>query len=295
MVKFLYRFVVLSLFISVDLPATAQVNFHEMGKWQDSLVRLEGEIKVLQGDAERVAKNFTFVKTLVSALKERHAYLYNFDKLTSITVLRAPDDSFRIFTWNVDLNDGSFLYYGAIQRKTKDGKLSLVPLLDKTFEIQQPEEASLQPDHWYGARYYDIQQLGDAYILLGWKGHNADYTQKVIEILHLQNNQFVLGKSLFADQPKLQRRIFSFSKQASMFLKFDRSQDQLVFDHIVPANSSFTGNYKYYGPDLSYDAYLLKGGKLQLKTNIPFANAPSAGDDASMVPGQAIPNRKSGL
>lgn len=297
MIKFFFSSVLLllsSCFISVN-KVQAQVNFHEMGKWQDSLLRLEGQIKVLQSDAERLEKNFVFVKTLVSSLKERHAYLFNFDKLSSITVLRSPDDSFRIFSWNVDLNDGSYLYYGAIQRKTKDGKLSLVPLLDKTFEIQKPEEALLSPDNWYGARYYDIQALGDAYVLLGWKGHNADYTQKVIEILHLQNDQFILGKTLFADQPNSQRRIFNFSKQASMYLKFDRPQERLIFDHIVPANSSFTGNFKYYGPDLSYDAYLLKGGKLLLKSDVPFANAPHADDNSAIIPGQAIPKMKSGL
>jgi len=295
MVKFFFSSILLSFFLLSVQPAKAQVNFHEMGKWQDSLLRLEGQIKVLQSDAERLEKNFAFVKTLVSSLKERHAYLFNFDKLSSMTVLRSPDDSFRIFSWNVDLNDGSYLYYGAIQRKTKDGKLSLIPLLDKTFEIQQPEEALLKPDNWYGARYYDIQAVGDAYVLLGWKGHNADYSQKVIEILHLQNDQFMLGKTLFADQPNLQRRIFNFSKQASMYLKFDRGQNRLIFDHIVPANSSFVGNFKYYGPDLSYDAYLFQGGKLLLKSDVPFANAPRAEDNLNIVPGQAIPKMKSGL
>lgn len=276
-------------------PVKAQVNFHKMGNWQDSLLNLGTVMFNSKSEAERLEKNFVFVKTLVSSLKEPHAYLFNFDKLKMISVLRAADDKFRIFSWNIPLHDGSYLYYGAIQLKTKDGKLKLVPLLDKTFEIANPEEALLKPDNWYGAQYYDIQPLGNVYILLGWKGHGPSYSQKVIEILDFENDSFLLGKKVFSDQPQLQRKLFSYTRQASMYLKYHKAENSLIFDHIVPADSSLIGNFKYYGPDLTHDAYQLKQGQLLFKSNVPFTNLPNEADKLNIIPGKAIPKKKSGL
>lgn len=297
MTKFFFNKIWLLVFIVgiATAPLRAQVNFHKMGVWQDSLLHLGTTMFQSKAEAERLEKNFVFVKTLVSSLKEPHAYLFNFDKLQMISVLRSPDDKFRIFSWNIPLHDGSYLYYGALQVKTKDGKLKLVPLLDKTFEIEKPEEALLKPDNWYGAQYYDIIPLGNAYVLLGWKGHGPTYSQKVIEILHFENDAFLLGKKVFSDQPEMQRKLFSYTQQASMYLKYHKTENSLIFDHIVPADSSLIGNFKYYGPDLTHDAYQLKQGKLLFKSHVPFTNQPSEVDKINIVPGKAIPKKKSGL
>ncbi|QBQ41866.1 hypothetical protein [Sphingobacterium psychroaquaticum] len=266
-----------------------------MNKWQDSLLMLGKDMYRLKGEAERLEKNFTFVKSLVSALKEKHSYMYNFEKLNMISVVKAPDDRFRIFSWNIPLNDGSYLYYGAIQTKTKDGKLDLVPLLDKTFWVENPDSDILKPDHWYGAQYYDIVSMGDAYVLLGWKGHEPTYTQKVIEILHFENGVYSLGKKVFSDNPIWSRRIFKYTSQASMYLKYHKDKNSFIFDHIVPAAPNLVGKFAYYGPDLTYDAYVIEQGKLVLKSNIPFQNPPREEDHLNIVPGKAIPKKSSGF
>jgi len=273
----------------------AQVNFYNMNKWQDSLLRLGKEMYNLQGEAERMDKNFTFVKTLVSSLKEKHSYLYNFEKLDMISVLRSPDDKFRVFSWHIPLNDGSYLYYGAIQSKTKDGKLQLSGLLDKTFEIENPEIAVVGTDYWYGAQYYDMVPLGQDYVLLGWKGHGSTYSKKVIEILHVENGVFKLGKPVFSDESKITRKIFNFTREASMYLKYHPENKQIIFDHIVPADPSLKGNFRYYGPDLTFDAYEIQNGKLQYQSDILFQNPTREADDLNLVPGKALPNKKSGL
>src|SRR3546814_16711163 len=70
-----------------------------------------------------------------------------------VSILDAPDDRFRIFSWHIPLNDGSYLYYGTIQLNTPDGSLKMYPLLDKTYEITEPEQAVTAPDNWYGPPY----------------------------------------------------------------------------------------------------------------------------------------------
>jgi hypothetical protein len=46
----------------------------------------------------------------------------------------------------------------------------------------------------------------------------------------------------------------------------------IVFDHLSPANESYTGNYQYYGPDLSFDALRFENGIWELKENIDVRN-----------------------
>src|SRR5690606_7932922 len=228
-------------------PLSAQ-NIQKMDQWQDSLLHVGRQMFQSGAEAERIERNFVFVKTLVSALKEPNSYFYAFDKLDMISVISAPDNSFRIFSWNIPLQDGSYLYYGSIQHKVAGGKLKLTPLLDKTFEIQNPTQDITSNSTWYGAQYYDIIPISKyQFILLGWKGHHAEYTNKVIEVLHISPaGEVKLGGPVFSDDPKMVRKIFSYTKNASMYLQFDKERSRIVFDHIVPVSPQHEGNFKYY-------------------------------------------------
>src|SRR5690606_17904102 len=134
---------------------------------------------------------------LVSALQTPHSYDFPFDSLNMVSLLRSPDDAFRIFTWHLPLNDGSYLYYGTIQLNTPDGRLQMFPLLDRTYEIATPETAVTGVQNWYGAQYYRIIPFNGDYVLLGWKGYTPHVTQKVIEILRFAGDGVQLGKAIF--------------------------------------------------------------------------------------------------
>lgn len=240
--------------------------------YEDSLHKYGQDMFFSESESERIENNFSFVRTLVRALHVQNSFDYPFERLDMISILQAPDKSFRIFSWNIPLSDGSYLYYGSLQFSTSDGTLSLIPLLDKTFEITKPEMELLSNDMWYGAQYYDIFPLGNSYVLLGWKGHTAEYTQKVIDILTIKNNKIEWGKPVFSEEPTKVRKLFNYTRQASMYLKYHAEESKIYFDHIVPVNEGVEGNYKYYGPDLSYDAYEIKNGQLLFHENVSFFN-----------------------
>lgn len=273
----------------------AQLDVDKMSSWQDSLERVGARLFATSVDPEKLQHNADFVKTLVSALKESFSYSYDFDGLDFVSKIKSPDDKFRIFSWAIALSDGSYLYYGAIQLRTADGSLKLVPLLDQTFEIANPDEEILSTDKWFGARYYDILPLAEGYILLGWKGHGATYTKKVIEPLVYDGSVFRLGAKVFSDNTAISRRIFNYTRQASMYLVYHPERSQIVFDHIVPADEGLEGNYRYYGPDLSFDAYELGSGRLVLRSDIEFQN-PVRGDEDNFLDPTSVPrDRRSGL
>ena len=101
----------------------------QLNTFQDSLANLSKTFVNDQNDLERKNANYLFIKTLVSALKIPNSFLYPFDSVKSISILNSPDNKFRIFSWPVMNNDGSYRFYGAIQMNT-GGALKLYPLED---------------------------------------------------------------------------------------------------------------------------------------------------------------------
>ncbi len=271
--------------------------FQKIQALEDSLAKLGYTMYNEPSEPERLEANFTFVKTLVSALKVPHSYTFPFDSLDMVSILDAPDDRFRIFSWHIPLNDGSYLYYGAIQLHTSDGSLKLYPLLDKTYEIAEPEQAVTTPDHWYGAQYYRIVALNSAYVLLGWKGYTPYVTQKVIEVLRLTESGAQLGQPIFDDAEgnKPARAIYRYSRNASMYLDYDTAENRIVFDHLAPADQRQQGQYEQYGPDLTYDAWQLANGRLVLISEVPFLNPPSSNDNRFNDPTKPQNHPKSGF
>lgn len=263
-------FLLIALFLFSHLQSYSQEK--DMAALEDSLSHYGKNMFASISEPIRLENNFAFINTLVEALKNKNSFDYPFSRLEMISILTDPDSTFRVFSWNIPLNDGSYLFYGSIQFRTPSGELKLLPLLDKTFEIENPQTEILSSDKWYGAQYYDIIPIKDSYILLGWKGHSKDYTQKVIEILTIDEDSVQLGKAVFLENEKWTRRVFNYTRQASMYLRYHPEEKQIYFDHIAPLKEELKGEYKYYGPDLSHDAYEIKNDKLEFKEDVELRN-----------------------
>ncbi|MGV3762166.1 hypothetical protein [Parapedobacter sp.] len=272
-------------------------NLQKIRSLEDSLAKLGYTMYNEPSEPERLDANFTFVKTLVSALKEPYSYRFPFDSLDMVSILSAPDESFRIFSWHLQLNDGSYLYYGTIQLNTSDGSLKMYPLLDKTYEIAEPEQAIMATDNWYGAQYYQMVPLNGAYALLGWKGHTPYVTQKVIEVLRLTKNGAQLGQAIFDTEAggTQTRAIYRYNRNVSMHLEYDSVENRIVFDHLAPADPRQPEQYEQYGPDLSYDAWQLENGRLVFVADVPLMNPPHPNDSRFNDPAKPQHHPKSGL
>lgn len=271
--------------------------FQEIRMLEDSLATLGYTMYNEPSEPERLEANFTFVKTLVQALKEPYSYTFPFDSLHMVSILRAPDDKYRVFSWHIQLNDGSYLFYGTIQLNTPDGSLKMYPLLDKTYEIESPEAAITTADNWYGAQYYRIVPVDDAYVLLGWKGHTPYMTQKVIEVLRLTDSGAQLGKAIFdgADSHPPARIIYRYNRNASMYLDYDAAEKRLVLDHLAPTDAAQQGHYEQYGPDMTYDAWRIENGRLVLVSDVPLMNPSQPTDDQYNDPKKPQNHPKSGI
>jgi len=246
---------------------------------QDSLIRLGFTIYNEPNEALRLSANYTFIKTLVQLLKSPNSFDKPLDSLNMIAVKASPDQSFRLFSWHLKLDDGSYRYYGAIQLNTPDGSLNLKPLVDKSPALEKPDKAISDNNQWYGAQYYDIiplDGLPNHYILLGWRGSTPEVTEKVIEVLNLTAKHILFGKALFkgkAVYEQVTRVIYRYNAHASMLLKYEKPNQQIIMDHLAPSDPAYVGEFKYYGPDMSYDAWEIKKDYLQLLEDLPLKNS----------------------
>jgi hypothetical protein len=259
----------------------AAADLKQLTTFQDSLKHLGSEFINSEIDVHRKAANYTFIKTLVSALKTPNSFYFPFDSVKSISILNSPDDKFRFFTWHVINDDGSHRFYGAIQMNT-GGALKLYPLEDYSPFLKNPEDSVTDNHKWYGAQYYKIIPVGGLnpyYVLLGWKGNTVESTKKVIDVISFKNGNMQLGLPVFDEKGKSRKRIvFEYTEQASMLLRYVPEQHLIVFDNLVPPDKKSVGKPQTYGPDLSYNGFRLKNGRWELVENLDMRNVPSEKD-----------------
>ncbi|WP_158800482.1 hypothetical protein [Pedobacter sp. L105] len=294
MKKRFISFLIIFICCYTTAPVFAQLSsagITVLTKDQDSLINAAGTLFAASGNIRRFEQNAKFIKMLVNALKTPSSFDFGFDSLKTISVVKSPDNTFRIFSWYVPTEEGTYRFFGAIQLATKDGKLKLYPLIDDTEHIKD-DNIVTSNKLWYGARYYEIVPLvmsgqKTCYALLGWKGNNSKTSKKVIDILSFNQDEVQFGKPVFEgakNTPVKNRIVFEYNKLNSMTLRLDKKEQMIVFDHLAPFDPNMVGNFQYYASDSSFDGYHLVGDKLKLAENIELRNDPNALDEQYVDP-----------
>ncbi len=264
-------FTIIILFVIVCFARPAIPDKKQMGE-------LLHRIYLSKSDTLKDSLNAVLLDSMRVWLKNESTFRYNFDSVPHIGIMYSPDNAFRIYNWNIQWNDGTFTYYGFLQLFNKKGQFCLHELMDKSDFIENPENQTLDPQMWFGVLYYQIFKVDDKktpyYMLLGWDGNNDYSKKKIIEVLYFNANgmpQF--GKNVFkGEKARLKRIIFEYSYLANMSLRYYDENKSIIFDHLAPPKPSLTGQYRFYGPDFSYDAYVFNDGKWEFRSNVDARN-----------------------
>lgn len=194
-----------------------------------------------------------FVRQLVQALKTTNSYYYPFDSLThnGLSIIHAPDNTFRIITWALPQFKYSgaytYEYFGAIQMNSPE--LKLFGLQDKSSEMGSSEMQVCTPNNWFGALYYGITQNVWAdttyYTLFGWDGHNDRSTKKLADVLYFKDNQPLFGAPIFqvVKDGKMSiknRFVLEFKEGASVTLNYNAEQQKIIFDSLISEDQENT-------------------------------------------------------
>ena len=217
------------------------------------------EMGAAETDAAKDSANLLVKHELRLLLEAYDAFTANFDDI-KLSRVDAPDGKFRLFTWNLPYANGSHGFEGFLVVQEKKRRV-LFELRDMSSKITAPTAVELGPDKWYGAVYYAVVPVWKGgkvyYTLLGWKGQSSIETRKVIDVLSFRGGMPRFGAPLFGEgKVHRQREVFGYSFQASMSLRWDAAMKRIVLDHLSPGRQDLEGQAAFYGPDMSYDAYV---------------------------------------
>jgi len=214
---------------------------------------------------ERITSCYYFIQTLKKALSVPNSFDYDFNSIKTVSAIRSEDERFRLFSWNLLLDSGKYMYFGAIQMNNEDS-LELYGLYDSSEYNKDIIYGQFDNKHWMGALIYQMHHYKykkkDYYITFGWDGQDARTNRKVVDVLWFdEKGKPQFGEEIFDFDGDLQARmIFDFNDKAAMLLRYDKDEDAIVFANLVPINPQMVGMYENYVPDGTYDYLKLEKG-----------------------------------
>jgi len=255
---------------SIDAQPTLKAERISLKKWEDSLKQYSTQIVDGKNASDRFTADSIFTKILVRALVIKNSFYYPFNSLENISKLFSPDSSFKIFTWQMVINENMIRQHGAIQMKTEDGSLQLLPLIDKSDIIINQEDTVTNNRSWIGAIYYKIIPTKNGnkrfYTLIGYDENNIRSTKKIIETLEFINGEPIFGSHLFSFSedskklPPLSRFILEFKKNTGARVNYDSELGMIILEHLESESNEPSKKWTFI-PDGDYEGFKWKNGK----------------------------------
>ena len=248
--------IAISLFICWNTVISQEINFEQK---ENKIVSLAKTILEAENDSLKIHANNQLKKTLIQVLNTKKSYLYEFKETEHISILQPKNKKIKIITWFIPYVNGSFEYFGIIQKCNKRGKkCDLYILEDNADLLANNAYNNVQINNWYGCIYYDIIitniEKETYYTLLGWDGNDSKTTKKIIDVLNIKKNEApFFGANIFNN--KQQRIIIEYSSKYPVSLKYDQKLEYIVFDHLEPMDGISIGSFNLYAPNLSYDIF----------------------------------------
>ena len=242
----------------------------ELKQKEDSLKTFAVDIIQGRTAAVRLTADSMFTRMFVRALKIKNSFHYPFDSLITISRLSPEDSTFKIFTWQMVVNEYVTRQHGAIQMKTAAGSLLLFPLIDKSAVTQDKEDTIGNNFGWMGAVYYKLIEKTafgkNYYTLLGYDENNINSNKKVIEMLTFKDGEPIFGGANFSFQDNSvmkksrARYVMEYKKNSSPRLTYDPDQDMIIYEHLISETGEPNKKYTYI-PDGDYEGLKWIDGK----------------------------------
>lgn len=248
----------------------------ELRSIESEIVAFHDRLRASQDESERLLLHDSMRYAMRAALSIPESFDYPFDRLKKMAVLSSDDGIFRVINWNVPKDNGTHIY-GAFfmwkEEKRKEDELHWVELEQVMDDRGNYINKYMTPEQWKGALYYEVitvkHKRDTYYLLLGWDGANSVINRKIIEPVTLRGDKVRLGAPVFVvDKGNPKRFIMEYSEEVSASLKYRKGEDRIVFDHLAPRAQGLEGNPAFYGPDLTFDAFVYDKGKWVFEPNV---------------------------
>jgi len=249
----------------------ASADKRKLREKEDSLKVLSKTIAIDSSTAGRMIADSQFVRTLVRTLQIKNSFYYPFDSVLGISKLYAPDTSFRIFTWTIEYDDNYSRQRGAIQLRTPDGSLKLIPLRDYSEFTDDALDSVRTKNNWIGAVYYNIiktQYKGkNYYTLFGYDNNSAMSSMRWIEVLTFnEKKEPVFGGPFFSfekdsiPKPPQYRYSLEYKKDAGIMANYVNDLGIILVDHLISETDEPDNKWTYV-PDGDNEGFKWENGK----------------------------------
>ena len=251
--------------------AISTVDRKMLAKKEDSLKMLAKNLITDSLPEGRMRSDSIFIRTLIRALQVRNSFFYPFDSVQGISKLYAPDSSFRFFTWNLSYDQYYSRQRGAIQMKTKDGSLKLIPLRDVSEFTENPMDSIRGKNNWIGTVYYRIiktQYNGkNFYTLFGYDANSAMTNKKWIEVMTFNERSepqfggryFSFDEDSIRKPPQFRFNI-EYKKAASTTVNYEDKMKMILLDHLISETDEPDKAFTLV-PDGDYEGFKWQNGQ----------------------------------
>ncbi len=229
-------------------------------------------------DTDRIHINDSIRTILDSYVRSDTVFTHRFNNLRYLGQIMSPDSLLKIITWNLVLENEPGRYYCYFIRKQESGQESKIYRLSVSYnENPVRTDSTYNESNWYGALYYDLRpcivENRHCWVLLGIDYGNYEISRKIIEVLSFSpEDSIVFGRKWFSSGNEIKYRdVFEYASNAMMSLRF-KSENSIIFDHLVSFSSTHKDDHRYYGPDYSFDAYNFENGLWKLTLNVDARN-----------------------
>lgn len=268
---FLYILALLLVSSVADAQKITAADLRILHKKEDSLKLYAKDLVTDSLTNNRMRSDSFFTKVLIRSFLIKNSFYYPFDSVKGVSILYAPDSSFKIMTWSITYSEDLCQQRGVIQFPTKDGSPRFIPLLDYSTRTPYPEDSARDHKHWVGAIYYNIIQTKynnkNYYTLFGYDPNSPRTNKKWIEVLTFDaNNMPVFGGRYFSfakDSVKRQdqfRYFIEYKKQASATVNYDPDLKMILVDHLI-SETDEPDLPQTFVPDGDYEGFKWTNGK----------------------------------
>ena len=237
---------------------------------EDSLKRLAKNLKLDSLTGARMRNDSLFIRTLVRSLQVKNSFYYPFDSVLGVSKLYAPDSTFRIFSWSLSYDDFYSRQRAAIQYRTPDGSLKLVPLTDYSEFTTAPTDSIRSKENWIGAVYYNIIKTEyngkKYYTLFGFDDNSLRSSKKWIDVLTFDSRNLPVFGGNFsfendtAKRSPQKRFYIEYKKEASTLVNYAPEMKMILVDHLISESQEDDKPYTLI-PDGDYEGFEWKNGK----------------------------------
>ena len=238
---------------------------------EDTLRKLAKNLIVDSLTSTRMRNDSLFIRTLVRTLQVKNSFYYPFNSVQGVSKLYAPDSTFRIFSWALSFDDYYSRQRAAIQYRTADGSLKLIPLKDFSEFTSKPVDSVRTKNNWIGAVYYNIiktEHKGkNYYTLFGIDNNSVVSNKKWIEVLTFnEKKEPIFGGPYFSyeqdsvKRPTQNRFSIEYKKDASILVNYVPDENLILFDHLVSETNEDDKPHTFI-PDGDSEGFKWENGK----------------------------------